>query len=163
MPSRLFPHPILSALLLALWLLAFNSVAPGVMLLGVVVAVLLPLATRSFWPESPARVRLAPVPRLVAIVFWDIVVANLRVALLVLGPQRRLRPRFLLVPLQVESPVAITLLAAIITLTPGTVSSNVSGDRRTLLVHALSETDPDAAVALIKARYERPILEIFGC
>ena len=75
----------------------------------------------------------------------------------------RLRPRFLLVPLQVESPTAITLLAAIITLTPGTVSSNVSGDRRTLLVHALSETDPEAAVALIKARYERPILEIFGC
>ena len=163
MRSRLLPHPILSVLLLALWLLAFNSVAAGVVLLGVLVAFLLPLLTRSFWPESPDAVRLAPLARLLVVVLWDILVANLRVALLVLGPRRRLRPCFLLVPLQVESPTAITLLAAVITLTPGTVSSNVSGDRRTLLVHALSETDPEAAVALIKARYERPIMEIFGC
>ena len=163
MRDRLLPHPIHSSLLLLVWLLAFNSVAPGVVLLGVAVAVALPLATRGFWPEAPQTVRLRAVPRLLLVVLWDIVVANLRVALLILGPQDRLRPRFLEVPLALETPFAITALAGIITLTPGTVSANLSGDRRTLLVHALSETDPETAVATIKQRYERPLQEIFGC
>lgn len=161
MRDRLLPHPILSALLLVVWLLAFNSLAPGVVLLGVVIAVALPRLTSAFWPEAPQRVRLRHVPRLLVVVLWDIVVANVRVALLILGPSRRLRPRFLEVPLELESAFAITTLAGIITLTPGTVSANLSGDRRTLLVHALSERDPEGAVATIKARYERPLREIF--
>jgi multicomponent K+:H+ antiporter subunit E len=161
--SRLLPHPFLSAVLLAVWLLAFNSIAPGVLLLGIVLAVVLPMVTAPFWPESPrVKVGLA-IPKLAAVVLWDIVVANVRVAILILGPMRRLHPRFLEVPLEVRSPSAITTLAGIITLTPGTVSANLSGDRRTLLVHALSARDPEAAIAAIKQRYERPLLEIFEC
>ena len=161
MLRRILPHPIHSSLLLLVWLLAFNSLGLGVLLLGIVVAVVLPLVTRGFWPEAPQQVRLRYVPRLLAVLLWDIVVANVRVALLILGPRRRLHPRFLLVPLALESPFAITTLAGIVTLTPGTVSANLSGDRRTLLVHALSETDPEGAVATIKERYERPLRQIF--
>lgn len=156
-------HPLLSALLLAVWLLANNSVSPGQILLGLVLALAIPAVTHTFWPDAPVVKRYAPIPRLLAVVLWDIVVANLRVAVLVLGPTERLRPRFLVVPLVVEHPFSITTLAGIITLTPGTVSANLSGDRRTLLVHALSEEDVEGAVAAIKERYERPILEIFGC
>lgn len=163
MRERLLPHPILSTLLLLVWLLAFNSVAPGVVLLGIAIAIVLPFVTRTFWPEAPQDVRLRPVPRLMLVVLWDILVANVRVALLILGPARRLHPRFLEVPLALESPFAITTLAGIITLTPGTVSANLSGDRRTLLVHALSETDPEGAVATIKRRYEEPLRRIFEC
>jgi multicomponent K+:H+ antiporter subunit E len=160
---RLLPHPILSALLLAVWLLANNSVSPGTVLLGLVLVVGIPLLTEPFWPDAPVIRRYGPIPRLLGVVAWDILAANVRVARLVLGPAHRLRPRFLLVPLEVEHPFAITTLAGIITLTPGTVSANLSGDRRTLLVHALSEEDAEGAVADIKARYERPLLEIFGC
>ena len=160
---RLVPHPILSALLLVVWLLANNSVAPGAVLLGLVLAIGIPAFTDQFWPDAPTIQRYAPIPGLLAVVFWDILAANMRVARLVLGPADRLRPRFLLVPLAVTHPFAITTLAGIITLTPGTVSANLSGDRRTLLVHALSEEDAEGAVASIKARYERPLLEIFGC
>lgn len=156
-------HPLLSALLLAVWLLANNSVAPGHVLLGLVLALAIPAVTHIFWPDAPVVRRYAPIPRLLAAVLRDIVVANFRVAILVLGPTKRLRPRFLVVPLTVEHPFSITTLAGIITLTPGTVSANISGDRRTLLVHALSEEDAEGAVATIKERYERPLLEIFGC
>lgn len=161
--SRLLPHPILSTLALGAWILLNNSVAPAVLVSGVVLAVGLPLLTRSFWPETPQGVRVAPLLRLVMVALWDILVANLRVALLILGPRRRLHPCFIVVPLEVTSPLAITTLAGIITLTPGTVSANLSGDRRSLLVHALSERDPAGAVESIKTRYERPLLEIFGC
>ena len=160
---RILPHPILSAVLLVVWLLAWNNLAPGTVILGVGLALLLPLVTGRLWPETPPMIRLAPIPKLAAIVLWDIVVANVRVAVLVLGPASRLHPRFLEVPLDVVSPFSITALASIITLTPGTLSANLSGDRRTLLVHALSEEDAESAVATIKARYERPLLEIYGC
>jgi multicomponent K+:H+ antiporter subunit E len=94
-------------------------------------------------------------------VLWDIVLSNLEVARRVLGPEARLRPGFVWVPLAVRNPYAITTLAAIITLTPGTVSAELSADRRYLLVHALHLEDPEALVRAIKARYEAALLEIF--
>ena len=96
------------------------------------------------------------------IVLWDIVVANVVVARLVLGPPGRLRPVYVEVPLELEQPLAIALLGSIITMTPGTVSSDLSDDRRRLLVHVLDTGDPQALVANIKARYERPLKEIFS-
>jgi multicomponent K+:H+ antiporter subunit E len=66
------------------------------------------------------------------------------------------------VPLELQQPFAITLLASIISLTPGTVSANLSGDRRSLLVHDLDVEDADeTAVQRIKQRYEKPLMEIF--
>ena len=62
-----------------------------------------------------------------------------------------------------RDPYVATLLASVITLTPGTVSTNLSGDRRTLLVHALDVHDPAEDVARIKRRYEAALMEIFPC
>ena len=75
-----------------------------------------------------------------------------------------MQPRFVWVPLTVKNEHGIVALAAIITLTPGTVSSELSEDHRWLLVHALHCPDAEAEAALvadIKARYEQPLLEIF--
>lgn len=160
---RLLPQPLMSLALLGAWLLAHNSVAPGTILLGAVLAVVLPLGTSRFWSEYPKRVSYGKLLRLLAVVIFDIVLANLRVAILILGPRRRIHPRFIAVPLALTSPFSITLLASIISLTPGTVSSNLSGDRRTLLVHGLVVHDADEAVRHIRRRYEQPLLEIFGC
>lgn len=163
MLSRLLPQPLLSVSLLAVWLLANNAASPGLVLLGLVLAVVIPLMTRRFWPEYPHRVRYKPLLRLLGIVIADIVIANLRVALLILGPPARLRPGFFALPLRVRTPHAITMLAGIISLTPGTVSANVSGDQRTLLIHGLDLDDPAEAAERIRSRYERPLLEIFEC
>jgi len=159
----MFPHPILSLALLAIWLLLNNSASPGHLVLGALLAVLIPLYTRRFWPE-PERVRRPGlVLRFAGRVLWDILVANFRVARLVLGPRAAIRPMFVRVPLDVEGDLAVTILASVVSLTPGTVSADLDADRTHLLVHALSEEDPADLIREIKSRYEGPIKEIFAC
>ncbi len=163
MLHKVFPQPAVSVAVLLTWLLAQNGVTVAAVLLGAALAIGIPLFSARFWPEYPAHVRYLPLARLAVRVGADIVIANVRVALLVLGPKRRLRPRFLELPLAVETGHAITLLASVISLTPGTVSANLSGDRRTLLVHGLAIDDVAAEIARIKDRYETLVKEAFEC
>lgn len=159
--ARLVPRPLLSALLLAVWVLAFNRLTAGVLVSGLVVAVTVPVGTARFWPEYPARVRYGAAAGFLVRFLWDVLVANLRVAGLVLGPRARLRPAFFVVPLDVEHPYVVALLAAVVSLTPGTVSADLDPAARTLLVHGLDVDDPRAEAARIKQRYERALMAIF--
>lgn len=91
---------------------------------------------------------------------WELLLANLRVAWLVVNPRTHLRPAIVALPLDVRSDAAIQLLAATITLTPGTLSIDVSSDRRTLYVHTVDGGDDvDAFVRDTKASFERRIKE----
>ncbi|MEO1750352.1 Na+/H+ antiporter subunit E [Thiofaba sp. EF100] len=155
------PHPLLSLTLLVLWLLLNNSLSAGQLLLGSLLAVLIPRLTAAFWPEQVRIRRPGVLLRFVGIVLWDILVANFIVARRILGPVEALQPGFMRIPLDVQSPLAISLLANTISLTPGTVSCDVSPDRRFLLVHALHVTDVEAEIRQIKSRYERPLQEVF--
>ena len=159
--ARLLPQPLLSVLLLGIWVLAYNRVSAGVLVTGLVLAVAVPLGTARFWPEYPTHVRYGAGLRFAGTFLWDVLVANVRVAALVLGPVRRLRPAFFTVPLDVEHPYVTALLAAVVSLTPGTVSADYDPATRTLLVHGLDVDDPAAEAARIKARYERALREIF--
>jgi multicomponent K+:H+ antiporter subunit E len=159
--SKRLPHPLLTPALAAIWLLLNNSLAPGQILLGVLLGWLIPLFTLRFWPETVRIRRPWVLLRFLAVVLMDIVLANLVVARLILGRPERLRPAFIEVPLELESDLAISLLANTICLTPGTVSAQLSPDRRTLLVHALDAPHPEAVRAAIKARYEAPLKAVF--
>jgi multicomponent K+:H+ antiporter subunit E len=163
MIKRLLPHPALTAMLVVVWLLMANSITVGGILLGLVFGIILPKFTEPFWPDRP-RVRFGrALLGYVGLVLYDIVVANFEVARLILFRRNRdLRSRWLVVPVALSSPEAITVLAATISLTPGTVSSDVSADGRFLLVHALDVADEAAAIARIKTRYEAPLLRIFA-
>lgn len=158
---RLLPHPLLTPALTVVWLLLANSVAPGQIVLGVLLGWAVPLFTLRFWPETVRIHRPLVLLRFVGVVLLDILAANLTVARLILGRPARLRPAFALVPLALKSDLAISLLANTICLTPGTVSSRLTPDRKHLLVHALDSVDSDRLVATIKARYEAPLREIF--
>lgn len=163
MTKRLLPHPRLSILLALLWLLLNGSWSIGHVLLGAVLGVVIGLAVRSTYPEIP-RVR-APLKALayLLLVLRDIVVANVQVARLVLGPLAWLRPRIVSVPLDIDDPVVASLLAATVTLTPGTVSVDLDLARRELTVHALDAADDASVIDGIKSRYERRLKEIFRC
>ena len=100
-------------------------------------------------------------PGLVLVMLYDIVRANLHVARLVLGPQAAIRPGWVWVPLELTNIHGITALASLITVTPGTVSAELSDDRRYLLVHVLDLRDPEALIEEIKTRYEKPLRKIF--
>lgn len=158
---RLLPHPLLTPLLAILWLLLVNSVESGQIVLGLLLGWVLPQLTLQFWPEQIRIYRPLLLLKFLGIFLLDIVLANFTVARLILGNPQHLHPVFLMIPLDVKTELAISFLANVISLTPGTVSSRVSPDHRFLLVHALNETDPAALVATIKSRYEAPLKEIF--
>lgn len=164
---RYVPHPGWSIALAATWLSLVGTLYVGHVLFAIAFGLALPFALRASWParRSFARPLLAcgRAAGLLALVLADVVVANLQVARAVLGPVRRLQPGFVEVPLELDDERAIVLLAHTVTLTPGTLSVDVSPDRRTLLVHALDVPDPAAAAQKIKARYERRIREIYAC
>lgn len=162
-PRRWLPTPLLSLLLLVVWLMLVRSTAFGQLLLGTFLAVVIPLATHRFWDLQPDVGKPWLLLRFVLRVLGDIVVANVQVAWLIVNPWRRLRPHFVEYPLMVEKRFTITLLANTISLTPGTVSANLRMDGKTLLIHALDVEDDDALIAQIRERYERPLKEIYEC
>jgi multicomponent K+:H+ antiporter subunit E len=162
MASRILPHPLISVVLAVVWLLLVNTVTLNAVVFGAILGLLIPLLTRPYWPEVP-RLRS---PRMIVeyglIVLWDIVIANIEVARIILFmPKDKMRPGWITIPLDVRSPEAITVLAGTITMTPGTVSSDLSACGRALLVHCLHAPDPDAMRDQIKSRYERRLMEIF--
>jgi multicomponent K+:H+ antiporter subunit E len=156
-----FPHTGLSIAIWVLWLLLVNNISGGHIILGAILAWAIPYWTQSFWPEAVTVRRPWLALKFIVVVLSDIVIANVQVAWLILGPSSRLRPAFMVIPLDVQQDFTITLLANTISLTPGTVSADLSVDRRELIVHALNVDDIDAAVAQIKQRYEAPLKEIF--
>ena len=155
-----FAHPWLSAMLALSWLLLQQTVAPVHLLSAAAIALVVPRLLDGFI-GLPVTVRVAPALRLTLVVLWDIVLSNITVARLVLGPQSRLRQAWVPVPLALTHPTAIALLASIITNTPGTVSCTVNEKRRLILVHALDCPDPAQMAADIKQRYEAPLQQIF--
>ncbi len=161
MMSRLLPHPLLSLILTLVWLLLVNSLAPGHILLGLVLGLFIPLATGPFWPGHTGVHRPLTLLRFVGVLAYDILSANIVVARLILTSGRPLRPAFVVMPLTLRSDLAISLLANTICLTPGTVSARLSPDQRELLIHALDVDDPQALVETIRRRYEAPLREVF--
>jgi len=123
---------------------------------------LVPLLTRPFWPRRAVLRRPLGLLDYALVVIWDIVVANIEVArIVVFKPNAAMQPNWVSIPLDIRQPEAIALLAGTITLTPGTVSADLSDEGHALLVHALDAPDPAAVCAEIKARYERRLKEIF--
>jgi multicomponent K+:H+ antiporter subunit E len=160
MMRRLLPHPVLSLVLAVVWMLLLNDLSPGALVFGLLLGWLIPLFTAPFWPEHVRIRRPLTLLRFVATVLWDILVANVAVARLILGRPGRLRPAFVEYPLTLRTELAISLLANTISLTPGTVSAYLSRDQRTLVIHTLDLDDPDDLVANIRQRYERPLAEV---
>lgn len=158
----LMPHPFLTLLLAVVWTLLQNQVSSGMVVFGVILGIIIPKLTAAWWPDRPQRFRLRKMIAYSIMVLWDIMVANVEVAWIVLTRSNaKLRPAWVVIPLDVKSPEAISILAGTITLTPGTVSADLSSEGNSLLVHALDADDPDAVRDDIKTRYERRLLEIF--
>jgi multicomponent K+:H+ antiporter subunit E len=156
--KQILPHPILTLMLLGLWLLLVNAVDPGHLLLGLLLAWLIPLFTARFW-EARVRIRRPwMLLRFFGRVLRDILIANIAVARLVVGPGHRVRPGFIAMPLRLRGNVGVSLLANTISLTPGTLSAFLSADRRVLIIHGLQVDDPEAIIATIRERYETPLM-----
>ncbi|MCE0505106.1 MULTISPECIES: Na+/H+ antiporter subunit E [unclassified Roseivivax] len=159
---RILPHPLLTLLLIVVWCILSNALTLNTLVLGVILGVLIPFFTYPYWPNVPAGFRPLKMLSYTGLVIWDIMVANVVVAWIVLTRRNAdMRSCWVTIPLELRTPEAITALAGTITLTPGTVSADLSEDGRCLLVHALDAEDPAAVRDEIKSRYEARLKEIF--
>ena len=158
---RLLPSPLLSLVLAVIWPVLNQSWSLGHLFLGFGLAVSIPLFTERLRADRPVLKRPGVMLKLLFIVLKDIITSNIDVARLILGRESAIQPGFVWVPLSINDPNGIVLLAGIITMTPGTLSADLSADRRYLLVHAFNIGDEAELIASIKTRYEAPLMEIF--
>lgn len=162
--KRLLPSPLLSGALFVAWPMLNGSASVGHLLIGAALALALPSLTARWRPGRPRLSAWRSAIGLAGTVLVDIVRSNIVVARLILGDEARIQPRFLWLPLTIRDPHGIVALAGIITMTPGTLSADLSEDRRHLLIHAFDVDDDDAAAAVIadiRSRYEAPLIRIF--
>lgn len=143
------------------WLLLTGSLTVLNTLLGLGVSALALLVLRGQLPEVDFDIRLWPALRLKLLFFRELMRSATRVARLVLSPKMAIAPGVVAVPVSLQRDAEITLLANLITLTPGTLTVDVSEDRRALYVHALEADDPEAVKRDIRSGFERAIRETF--
>ena len=162
MIKRLFPARLLSAALFVVWLLLNQSLSAGQMLMGLLVALVVPVMTAGLRP-LPVRIRHPlTVLRLGFTVVADTTQSNLQVARFLLFPSLRRHPAdFVTIPLELRDPNALAVLAMIVCITPGTSWAELSLDRSLRMLHVLEVGDAQAIIDHVKASYERPLMEIF--
>jgi multicomponent K+:H+ antiporter subunit E len=159
---RIFPHPHLSFLLTLVWVLLANNGSLNSLVFGLILGIIIPFITQPYWPDRPKLRNWPMVAEYILVVLWDIVIANITVARIILFKRDDARqPNWICIPLELRTPEAITVLAGTITMTPGTVSCDLSAQGHNLLVHCLDAPDPEAVRDQIKQRYERRLKEIF--
>ncbi|SEO42882.1 multisubunit potassium/proton antiporter, PhaE subunit [Salinihabitans flavidus] len=162
MLKRVLPHPVLSITLTFVWLALVNKITLGNLILGGALGMIVPLVTAPYWPDRPTLRNPLMAAEYILVVLWDIVVANVQVAMIILFKRNdAIHSKWVTIPLDLTSAEAITVLAGTITMTPGTVSVTLSADGSNLLVHCLHTDDPEAVRDQIKARYERRLMEVF--
>ena len=159
---RIFPHPMLSAVLFIAWLLLAGSAALNSLLMAGFLAILIPLVTQAYWPSRPHIRHPLRFISYLALVLYDVIIANIQVARIILFmPADQIKSAWITVPVDLPCPEALALFAGTITLTPGTLTAEFSADNKALLIHALHAPDPDATRAEIKSRYETRLQRIF--
>lgn len=161
--TKLLPSPLLSLFLLLFWLLLQNSVSAGHIILGTILAIIIPLLTVRGLDFRAKLYRPFRIVEYLILLMIDIVQSNLDIAIIILLPSRNIQPALIEYPLDIQGEIPITVLAGTITLTPGTVSAELNHDGTKLLIHALNVKDHDQMIRDIKQRYELRLKEIFKC
>lgn len=160
--AKLLPAPLTSAALLALWLVLARSASAGQVLLGLGLAIAVPILTSSLRPSRVRVRRPLVVVRFILTVGYDVLISNLEIAWdLVRWRWRRPQAKFVVVPLELDDPLGLAALSLVTTIVPGTVWSELALDRSALLLHVWNVGDEESFVARFKDRYEKPLVEIF--
>jgi multicomponent K+:H+ antiporter subunit E len=162
MMKRWLPSPPLSLALFGVWLLLNQSLDAATLLLAALLAIAVPVLTQSLRPATVRMRRPGLALRLAGVIAFDLVHSALTVARLLLTRRSAdMAPRFVRVPMALRDPNALAVLAMFLCLTPGTAWAEISFDCSTLLIHVFDVDDEEAFIAMVKERYERPLMEIF--
>jgi len=160
--KRWLPFPLLWVLLLAMWLTLSQSVAPGDVLLGAIIALGATHALRALQAPQTRLRRPTAMVWLAWLVFTDIARSNIAVARIVMHfGARNQTSGFVDIPLELRNPAGLAALACIITATPGTAWARYDSSRGMLTIHVLDLVDENTWIRTIKDRYEQRLREIF--
>jgi multicomponent Na+:H+ antiporter subunit E len=145
--------------LAAIWAVSMGEINLENLATGFVIAYLLlwwlrPVAGDDYVRKGPRAIGL------LAFFLWELWISSLLVARDVLTKGKYRKPGFIAVPLDAETDLEITLLAILVTLTPGTIVLEVADDRRSMFVHVMFLESPEASAREIKSGFERRILEL---
>ena len=158
-------NPAMTVVVLALIWAAITGTFTGLnLLLGAAIGAVAVLLLRRDLARPVALGRVRKIISLALLFFYELGASAVRVALVVLSPDLKsgLRPAIIAFPLTVKSDAEITLLANLITLTPGTLSVDVSEDRSVLYVHALNFGTREALIADIANGFEAKVREVYA-
>ena len=147
-------------LLAVVWAAITGNFAPGNLVLGFALGFVVLFFARRVTGSTDYARRLVQALGLVAYFLWELLLSNLRVAADVLRPELRLRPGVIAIPLDARTDAEIVLLANLITVTPGSLSLDVSADRQTLYLHVMHFDDAEAVRRKVKDGFERRILAV---
>lgn len=162
MPRKISPLPIHALFLWIVWLL-LNDFTAGHMVLGAILAIGITWLILPLSDPHPSIKKPVLAIQYIGRVLKDIVISNFIVAKQVLQSNNKLKPGFIAMPLDMEEPFPLAVLASTISLTPGTVSADFSDDMKVLYIHVLNLENEQELIAELKKRYEAPLKEIFGC
>ena len=160
--AKLVPAPLLSATLLALWLMLARSTSVAQVFLGLALGLVIPFMTGNLSLTNARVRRPLVVARFIMLVGHDVLRSSFEVAWGVVAWRwRQPQPRFVVIPLELRAPVGLASLAMVTTVVPGTVWSELALDRSAVMLHVWDVADEEAFVARFKSRYETPLREIF--
>jgi len=151
-----------NVLLTMAWAALTGDFSPGNFAVGFLLTFLILCFSQRILGPSRYFVKVRQVAGLILFFIWELIIANLRVAHDVLTPRNHMNPGVIGIPLDARTDTEITLLANLITLTPGTLSLDVSEDRKTLYIHAMfiDDGDIERMRRSVKDGFERRILEV---
>jgi multicomponent Na+:H+ antiporter subunit E len=151
---------VLNIFMAMVWALLQGQLTASNILVGFVISyIIIGLNHRTLGSRNYSS-KVIQVTTFVAFIAREILTASLSVAWLMLQPRRRIKPAIVAVPLAVHNDLGIILLSNLITLSPGTMTLDISSDRRTLYVHTITLDDADAFRYKIKTGLERRVLEV---
>ena len=154
------PYPLLWLSLVAMWLLLNNSLGPGQVLLGMLVATLACGTVARLEPPKARLRKIGTIIKLIGLAVADVVQSNIAVMRLILSG-REPRSVFVTVPLDLKDPNGLAVLACIVTATPGSAWIHYDSMRESVTIHVLDTEDAAAWNAALKRNYEQRLLEIF--
>lgn len=160
--KRLYPFPLLSLSLIIMWFLLSQSITVATAVLALIIGTVVPFILKKTEPEKPKIRNIGAIIRLTWIVLKDITRSNIAVFTIILGPQTKKRVAdFIEIPLQLRNIYGLSVLAIIVTATPGTLWVKYDSHSGCMLLHVFDLVDEQEWVQLIKNRYESLLLEIF--
>ncbi len=152
---------MLNVMLALVWAALLGQFTTGNLIAGFVLGYLALWAMQDILGASTYFIKVRQIISLALVFLWALIQSNVRVAFSVLAPFDKMSPAIVAIPLDIESDAEITLLANMITLTPGTLSIDVSNNRKVLYVHGMHVYDLEAFKREIKEGFERRVKEAF--